>query len=92
MDFNDAIYTVKSTVQIETHHRTCCKKRKLKPRNKSKPKHLVKVHVWVEISCSGRTKLCIFEGKMNASLFAPILNNSAIHEGLLPRWSSRSSG
>ena len=31
MDFDDVIYTDESTVQVETHHLTCCFKRGLKP-------------------------------------------------------------
>ena len=50
LSFDDVIYTDKTTVQIEKHQLTCCYKRGEKPWYKPKPKHLVKVHVWAEIS------------------------------------------
>ena len=73
MFLEDVIYTDETTVQIETHRRTCCYKKGQKPRYKPKPKHPIKVHVWAGISYRGRTSLCIFEGKMNAPLFVMIL-------------------
>ena len=39
-------------------------------------KHPVKVHVWGGISVRGRTKLCIFEGKMDAIMDIDILRRS----------------
>ena len=78
MSFEDVIYTDETTVQLETHRRTCCYKRGQKPRYKPKPKHPLKVHVWAGISHRGRTTLCIFEGKMNAPLFISILKKSLV--------------
>ena len=78
MSFEDVIYTDETTVQMETHRRTCCYKRGQKPRYKPKPKHPLKVHVWAGISYRGRTSLCIFEGKMNAPLFISILKKSLV--------------
>ena len=78
MSFEDLIYTDETTVQIETHRRTCCYKRGQKPRYKPKPKHPLKVHVWAGISHRGRTNLCIFEGKMNAPLYISILKASLL--------------
>ena len=78
MTFEDLIYTDETSVQIETHRRTCCYKRGRKPRYKPKPKHPEKVHVWAGISYRGRTSLCIFEGKMNAPLFICILRSSLL--------------
>ena len=43
----DIIFSDESTIQIETHRRTCCYKRGQKPRYKPKPKHPIKVHVLV---------------------------------------------
>ena len=50
MDFDDVIYTDESTVQIETHYRTCCYKRGQKPCYKPMPKHPAKAHVWAGIT------------------------------------------
>ena len=74
--FGDIIYTDETTVQIETHRRTCIYKIGCKPRYKPKPKHPLKVHVWVDISQREKAGLCIFEGKMNASLFTSIFRSS----------------
>ena len=76
--FDNVIFTDETTVQMETHRRTCCYKRGCKPRYKPKPKHPVKVHVWAGISSHGRSRLTIFEGKMNAPLFISILRQSLI--------------
>ena len=76
--FENVIFTDETTVQMETHRRTCCYKRGCKPRYKRKPKHPVKVHVWAGISSRGRSRLTIFEGKMNAPLFISILRQSLI--------------
>ena len=78
MSFRDVIFTDETTVQIETHRRTCCYRRGRKPKCKSKLKHPVKVHVWAGISHQGQTTLCIFEGKMNAALFISILERSLV--------------
>ena len=58
MDFDDVIYTNESTVQIETHHWTCCYKRGQKPCHK----HLVKVHV--------RASVCIHFEQVPSSRLA----------------------
>ncbi len=76
MTFEDVIFTDETNVQIETHRRTCCYKRGLKPCYKPKLKHPIKVHVWAGISHRGRSKLCIFEGKMKAPMFVSIIRLS----------------
>ena len=78
MFWEDVIYTDETTVQIETHRRTCCYKKGQKPRYKPKPKHPIKVHVWAGISYRDWTSLCIFEGKMNAPLFVMILERCLV--------------
>ena len=72
--FDDIIWTDESTVQLETHRRFCCRKRGQKPRYKPRPKHPVKVHVWAGISCRGATRVCVFEGIMDATLYIEILD------------------
>jgi len=73
-DFTNVIWTDETTVQLETHRRFCCRKRGQKPRYKPRPKHPVKVHVWAGISSRGATRVCIFEGVMDANLYVEILN------------------
>jgi hypothetical protein len=75
---DNLIFTDETTVQLENHQRTCCYKRRMKPRYKPRPKHPIKVHAWAGISYRGSTGVCIFEGKMNASLFISILKETLI--------------
>ena len=73
------MWTDESTLQLDTHRRFCCWKRGQKPRYKPHPKHPTKVHVWAGISYRGSTRICIFDGIMNADLYVQILE-----ECLLP--------
>ena len=41
-----------------------------------RPKNPIKVHVWAGISLIGPTKICIFEGTMDAELYEEILRSS----------------
>ena len=41
-------------------------------------KHPVKVHVWAGISIRGPTKICVFDGIMNAPLFVNILRTTLL--------------
>ncbi|SMN12493.1 hypothetical protein SPBRAN_1148 [uncultured Candidatus Thioglobus sp.] len=78
--FCNVIWSDESTVQIETHKRYCYRKVGQQPRLKSRPKHPTKVHVWAGISKKGATKVCIFEGIMDAPLYCEMEKNSvAIH-------------
>ena len=72
--FENVIRSDEITVQIETHRRFCCRKKGQKPRSKPRPKHPIKVHVWGGISWQGATKVCIFEGIMDANLYIKILD------------------
>ena len=47
-------------------------------KRKPKPKHPLKVHVWGGISRSGATKICIFDGIMDADLFCSILETTLV--------------
>ena len=52
-------------------------------RDKPRPKHPIKVHVWGGISKQGATQVCIFEGIMTAPLYCDILEKTLlpfIHE------------
>ncbi len=72
--FLDVIWSDETSVQLETHRRFCCRKKSQKPRNKPRPKHPVKVHVWGGISWNGATNVCIFDGIMNAERYTNILD------------------
>ena len=72
-EFTDVVWTDETTVQLETYRRFCCRKRGQKPHYKPRPKHPTKVHVWAGISYRGSTRICIFDGIMNADLYVQIL-------------------
>lgn len=72
-DFRDVIWTDETTVQLESHKRFCCRKKGQRPKLKPRAKHPIKLHVWAGISQRGRTEICVFEGKMDATLYVKIL-------------------
>ena len=76
--FTDVVWSDETTVQLEMHRRFCCRKKGQKPRYKPRPKHPIKLHVWAGISYEGTTKLCIFEGIMNAELYVEILEKCLV--------------
>ena len=59
---------------IQTYYRKVDEPLKRKP----KPKHPLKVHVWVGISRKGATKVCIFDGIMDAKLYCRILETTLL--------------
>ncbi len=73
--FEDVIFTDESTIEMTWHKRICRRKigqpRKPKPR----PKHPLKLHVWGGISMRGATKICIFSGIMNSTIYTEILRH-----------------
>ena len=73
-DFHNAIWTDKTTIQLESHKRFYCRKCNTRPKTKPKAKHPVKVHVWAGISWNGPTNIHIFQGRMDASLYIEILS------------------
>ena len=58
--------------------RFCCRKRGEPPRNKPRPKHPLKIHIWAGISIPSATAVCIFEGRLNAPLFVQILDKTLL--------------
>lgn len=77
-NFDDVIWTDESSIQMESHRRHSCRKIGQRPRNKPRPKHPTKVHVWAGISKRGCTQIVIFEGIMDAVLYTGILEQSLI--------------
>ena len=74
-DFEDVIWTDETSVQLETHRCFCCCKNGQKPRNKPRPKHPVKVHVWAG---NGATQVCVFDGIMDAEKYTHILETTLV--------------
>ena len=50
----------------------CFTKKDRSSKLKSKPKHVLKVHVWAGISKRGATRIYIFEGTMDTDLYLKI--------------------
>ena len=48
-DFNDVVWTDEMTVQLDSHKCYCCRKQGAAPKPKPRPKHPLKVHVWVTL-------------------------------------------
>ena len=76
-NFDDAIFSDETTVQLDTHRHRCYRKEGEKPRLKPRPKHPTKVHIWGGISKRGATAVCIFEGTMDAVLFCEIFQDTS---------------
>ena len=77
-NFDDAIFSDETTIQLDTNRRRCYRKEGEKPRLKPRPKHPTKVHIWGGISKRGATAVCIFEGTMDAVLFCEILQKTLV--------------
>ena len=77
-NFDDAIFSDETTVQLETHRSRCYRKEREKPRLKPWAKHPIKVHVWGGISKKGATAVCIFEGTMDVVLYCEILQRTLL--------------
>ena len=75
---DNVIFTDECSVSAEQYRRTCYRKIDEPQKRKPKPKHPLKVHVWAGISKHGPTKICIFDGIMDAELYCEILESSLI--------------
>ena len=76
--FDDIIFSNECSVSLQQYRRTCYRKVGEPTKRKPKPKHALKVHVWAGISRHGATKICIFDGIMNAILYCNILQSTLI--------------
>ena len=76
--FENVIFSDECSISLQQFRRTCDRKVDEPAKRKPKPKHPLKVHVWAGISRSGATKICIFEGIMQADLYCSILEDTLI--------------
>ena len=74
--FHNIIFSDESSISLTQYRRTCYRKVDEPGKRKPKPKHPLKVHVWAGISNYGATKVCIFDGIMDADLFCNIFPSS----------------
>ena len=76
--FNNVVFGNESSTSLEQFRRTCYRKIDETAMRKPRPKRHLKLHVWAGISRDGATKISIFEGIMEASLYCSILERTLI--------------
>ena len=76
--FHNIIFSNECSVSLEQYRRTCYRKINEPTKRKPKPKHPLKLHVWAGISRHGATKICIFDGIMDADVYCGILESTLI--------------
>lgn len=76
--FDNVIFSDECSISLVQYRRTCYRKVDEPTKRKPKPKHPLKVHVWAGISRHGPTKICIFDGIMDADLFCNILETTLV--------------
>ena len=76
--FHNVIFSDECSISLQQYWRTCYRKIDEPIKCKPKPKHPLKVHVWAGISRHGATKICIFDGIMDAELFCSILETMLV--------------
>ena len=76
--FHNVIFSDESSISLQQYRRTCYRKVDEPAKRKPKPKHPLKVHIWAGISRHGATKICIFDGIMDAEFFCGILESTLV--------------
>ena len=76
--FHNLIFSDECSISLQQYRCTCYRKIDEPTKRKPKPKYPLKVHVWDGISRHGATKICIFDGIMDAELFCSILETTLI--------------
>ena len=82
--FDDVIWFDKSSVVLDSHRKICYRNKGQPPKNKPRPKHPAKIHVWGGISEQGATPVVLFSGILIATCYVEILE-----AGLVPFLNSR---
>ena len=75
---HNVIFSDECSVSLEQYWRNCYRKVGEPTKRKPKPKHPFKVHVWAGIGRQGATKICIFDGIMDAELYCNILQTTLV--------------
>ena len=76
--FHNMIFSDECSISLQLYRRTCFRMADEPTKRKPKPKHLLKVHVCGGISRHGATKICIFDGIMDADLFCNVLETALV--------------
>ena len=75
--FHNLIFSDECSISLQSYRRTCFRMADKPTKRKRKLKYLLKVHVWGGIS-HGATKICIFDGIMDADLFCNVLKTTLV--------------
>ena len=73
------IFSNECSISLQSHSHRCFRMADKPTKRKPKPKHPLKVHVWGGISRRGATRFCIFDGIMDADLYAMFLRRRSFH-------------
>ena len=76
--FENVIFSDESSISLQQYRRTCYRKVDEPTKRKPKPNHPLEVHVWAGISKQGATKICIFDGILDAELFCSVLESTLV--------------
>ena len=76
--FHNVIFSDECSISLQLYRHTCFRMTEEPTKRKLKLKHPLKVHVWGGISCHGASKICIFDGIMDADLFCNVLETTLI--------------
>ena len=76
--FHNVIFSYECSISIMQYRCTCYRRVDEPTKQKPKPKHPLKVHVWAGISRHSATNICIFDGIMDADLFCNILETTLV--------------
>ena len=76
--FHKVIFSDECSVSLEQYRGTCYRKIDELTKRKPKRKHPLKVPVWAWVSRQWATKICIFDGIMDADLYCNILETTLL--------------
>ena len=76
--FHNVIFSDECSISLQSYRCTCFRMADEPTKRKAKPKHPLEVHVWGGISRHGATKICIFDGIMDADLFCNVLETMLV--------------
>ena len=75
-DFEDVVWTDKSTIQLENYRMFSFRKVGTAPKPIPRAKHPYKVMVWAGISRKGATNVCLLNCSVNSAVYQEVLHSS----------------
>ena len=70
--FDNVIFMDESLIWLEQHAKLCFRRSHKAPKLKQKVNHLLKVHIWADISKHGTTNMAIFTGNMRKEFYVNV--------------------